>query len=124
LAPVNNNQRDGAMQYAPYDGGTINYEPNSLPGGVHEVSMVETPAIYHIEGDIIRKKISITNDYIQAGEHYRSLSKKDQDHLIDNIADSLGRAEKQIQDRMLDHFTRADPEFGHRVKNGLDILNC
>lgn len=123
LASVNNNQRDGAMQYAPY-GGTVNYEPNTLPGGVCEAAMVETPAIYHIEGDIIRKKISITNDYIQAGEHYRSLNKKDQDHLIGNIVDSLGRAEKQIQNRMLDHFNRADPEFGNRVENGLANLKC
>lgn len=123
LAPVNNNQRDGAMQYAPYDGGTVNYEPNTLPGGVYEDSMVETPAVYHIEGDIIRKKISITNDYNQAGEHYRSLNKKDQDHLVDNITDSLGRAEKQIQTRMLDHFNKADPELGNRVENGIAILN-
>jgi catalase len=123
-ALVNNNQRDGAMQYAPYDGGTVNYEPNSLPGGVYETTGIGSPNVYHIEGNIIRKKISLTNDYVQAGERYRSFNKKDQDHLIDNIVDSLGRAEKQIQSRMLDHFNRADPEFGHRVENGLDILSC
>lgn len=33
LAPVDNNQRDGAMQYAPYGGCSVNYEPNSLANG-------------------------------------------------------------------------------------------
>jgi catalase len=32
--PISNNQRDGAMQYAPYGGGTVNYEPNTLAGGM------------------------------------------------------------------------------------------
>jgi catalase len=69
----------------------------------------------------VRKKISLTEDYTQAGERYRSLSKMDQDHLVDNIVDSLGKADKPIQQRMVDHFTKADPEFGKRVAMGLKL---
>jgi catalase len=49
---------------------------------------------------MMRKKIPLTNDFQQAGERYRSLPKKDQDHMVDNIVDPLGHARKDIQERM------------------------
>src|SRR5208337_3893177 len=50
--PVSNNQRDGAMQYAPYGGGTVNYEPNTLAGGMpREASPIATARV-HLEGDM------------------------------------------------------------------------
>ena len=119
---VNNNQRDGTMQYAPYGGGTVNYEPNTLAGGMpREALATGTPAVYHVEGNITRKKIALTDDYTQAGERYRLLSKVDQDHLVDNIVDSLGKANKSIQQRMVGHFNKVDPEFGKRVAEGLKL---
>jgi catalase len=122
LVPVNNNQRDGAMQYAPYGGGTVNYEPNTLADGVPlEALATGIPAVYHIDGNVMRKKIPLTDDYTQAGERYRSLNKVDQDHLVDNIVDPLRKANKSIQQRMVDHFTKADPEFGQRVAEGLKL---
>jgi len=42
LTSVNNNQRDGAMQSAPYGGGTVNYEPNTLAGGIPLLEMYST----------------------------------------------------------------------------------
>ena len=120
LVPVNNNQRDGAMQYGPYAGGTVNYEPNTLAGGMpYEAPLTGTPAVYHVEDNIVRQKITLTDDYTQAGERYRSLGKMDQDHLVDNIVDSLGQADKPIQQRMVDHFAQADSELGKRVAMGL-----
>ena len=106
IVPVNNEQRDGPMQYAPYGDGPVNYEPNTLAGGMpHEAP--STPAErYHLEGDVVRRKISLTNDFEQAGVRYRSLSKVDQDHLVDNIVDSLGKADKPIQQRMVENLPR------------------
>jgi catalase len=118
---VNNNQRDGAMQHAPYGGGTVNYEPNTLAGGEpHEAAAAPTED-YSIKGKVIRRKISLTNDFQQAGERYRSLGKVDQEHLIDNIADSLGKAEPPIQQRMVENLAKADPELGKRVRRGLKL---
>ncbi len=119
--PVNNNQRDGAMQYAPYGGGTVNYEPNTLAGGMPKEAQAIVAAKGHIEGDMTRRRISLTNDFEQAGERYRSLSKVDQDHLVDNIVDSLGKADKPIQQRMVANLTKADQEFGKRVAAGLKL---
>jgi catalase len=69
----------------------------------------------------VRRKISLTNDFEQAGERYRSLSKVDQEHLVDNIVDSLGQAAKPIQQRMVDNLAKADPELGKRVAAGLKL---
>jgi catalase len=119
IVPVNNEQRDGPMQYAPYGDGPVNYEPNTLDGGMpHEAP--DTPAErYHLEGDVVRRKISLTNDFEQAGVRYRSLGKVDQDHLVDNIVDSLGKADKPIQQLMVQNLSKADQEFGRRVAEGL-----
>ena len=45
----------------------------------------------------------------------------DQEHLVDNIVDSLGKADKPIQERMVGYFTKADSELGMRVAKGLDL---
>jgi catalase len=119
--PVSNNQRDGAMQYAPYGGGTVNYEPNTLAGGMPSEAQAIVAAKMHVEGDLTRRRISLTNDFEQAGERYRFLSKVDRDHLVDNIVDSLSKADKPIQQRMVANLTKADQEFGKRVVNGLKL---
>jgi catalase len=119
--PVNNNQRDGAMQYAPYGGGTVNYEPNTLAGGMPHEAPPTAATHEHLDGEIGRQKISLTNDFTQAGERYRALSKVDQDHLVDNIVDSLGHADTPIQKRMVENLSKADPEFGKRVAKGLKL---
>ena len=122
IAPVSNNQRDGFMQSAPYGGGTVNYEPNTLADGMPHEAPATPVEKYRLEGDVVRQKIDLTNDYQQAGERYRSLGKGDQDHLVDNIVDSLGQAAKPIQQRMVEHFTKSDPELGKRVAVGLELL--
>jgi catalase len=120
LAGVNNNQRDGAMQHSIPEG-TVNYEPNSLAGGMPCEALEGSEEDQYIAGKVARQKIILTNNFTQAGERYRSLSKKDRDHLVDNIADSLGKANKTIQKRAIDNFAKADPEFGKRVAKGLKL---
>jgi catalase len=63
----------------------------------------------------------LTNDFTQAGERYRSLSKVDQDHLVGNIVDSLSHAAMPIQKRMVENLRKADPNFGERVAKGLKL---
>lgn len=121
LVPVNNNQRDGAMQYAPYGGGTVNYEPNTLADGIPCEAPATPTEDSNIKGKVVRQKISLTNDFQQAGERYRSLGKMDQDHLVDNIADSLGKANKPIQQRMVASLKKADPELGKRIAKELGL---
>jgi catalase len=119
--PVNNNQRDGFMQYAPYGGGTVNYEPNTLGDGMPNEAQATPDEKYLLEGAVIRRKISLTSDFEQAGQRYHSLNKVEQAHLVDNIVDSLDKANKQIQKRMVENLTKADAELGKRVANGLKL---
>jgi catalase len=120
-APVNNNQRDGAMQYAPYGGGTVNYEPNTLADGMPKETPNAVSAREPVDGYIGRQKIRVTNDFKQAGERYRSLSKMDEDHLVGNIVDSLCHADKNIQKRMVHNLREADAQLGRRVAEGLKL---
>ncbi len=119
--PINNNQRDGAMQYAPFGGGTVNYEPNTLAKGMPLEAMAKALEQLHLKGDVVRQKISLTNDFKQAGERYRSLNKNEQNHLVDNIIDDLGKANKTIQKRMVENLAKADREFGKRIAKGLKL---
>jgi catalase len=120
IVPVNNNQRDGFMQIGSFSG-PVNYEPNTLAGGMPKEASAIPTSVYPVEGEVIRRKISLTNDFEQAGEKYRSMSKMDQNHLIDNIVDSLGKADKPIQRLMVGHFTKADSKLGKRVTMGLKL---
>ncbi len=119
--PVDNNQRDGAMQYAPYGGGAVNYEPNTLADGMPSEAPASPLEKYQVEGAVLRQKISLTNDFAQAGKRYRGLSKMEQDHLIDNIVGSLGKTKKAIQKRMVENLTKADAELGKRVAKGMKL---
>jgi catalase len=120
LAPVNNNQRDGAMQSGAF-GGPVNYEPNSLAGGMPKEAPAEALYVYNLEGETIRKKINLTNDFEQAGEKYRSLDKVDQEHLVDNLVADLMRIAEPIQLRAIENLTRADAELGKLVTEGLNL---
>lgn len=68
-----------------------------------------------------REKISLANDFQQAGERYHLLGKVDRDHLVGNIVDDLGKADKPIQRRMVKNLKQADATFGKRVATGLTL---
>jgi catalase len=118
LVPVDNNQRDGAMQSGAFSG-PVNYEPNSLAGGMPMEAPAGTSRVYRVEGEVTRCKIGITDDFEQAGERYRSLSKMDQEHLVDNLVADLMHIDKPIQQRVVENLTKADPELGRSVAEGL-----
>jgi len=119
IIPVINNQRDGAMQIGKFSG-PVNYEPNSLAGGIpNEAHEEGKPRVYQLEGEVIRQKISLTNDFAQAGERYHSLSKMEQEHLIDNLIADLMHIDKSIQKRVIDNLTKANSALGRSVARGL-----
>jgi catalase len=119
LVEAVNNQRDGAMQIGEFSG-PVNYEPSSLVSDAPEEAPEEgTPRKYWLEGEVARQKISKTNDFTQAGEKYRSLSKMDKEHLVDNLIADLMRIKKPVQQRLIENLTKADPELGRSVATGL-----
>ncbi len=49
------------------------------------------------------------------------MTDEDRDHLIGNIVDHLGGAQKRIQLRQIAVFFKADQEYGRRVPEGLGL---
>ncbi|AUB34401.1 katE, catalase [Nostoc flagelliforme CCNUN1] len=119
---VATNQHGGQMDFVDGDKGSenphINYEPSSIDG-LKEAPKSRKDYTPHVEGQVMRKKISRTNDYQQAGDRYRSFEKWERDDLILNLVTQLKKCNPDIQERMIGHFTEADPEYGERVRSGL-----
>jgi catalase len=109
--PVHNYQRDGAMRFDGNGGGSVNYEPNSFNGPVEDPNAKEPPL--KISGDADRYNHRDGNDdYTQAGNLFRMMSKEQQAMLMDTIAGTMQGVPREILDRQLAHFVRADPAYG------------
>jgi len=129
LIPVNspkgvktsNYQRDGTMRVDDNGAGGPNYYPNSF-GGPEPQSEFAEPGI-EVSGKTGRQPHTHPNDdFVQAGALYRKvMTDQDREHLIGNIVDHLGNAQKRIQLRQTALFYKADPEYGSRVAQGLKL---
>ena len=60
-----------------------------------------------------------SDDYSQTENLFAIMSADQKNQVARNIADSLGGARNVIQERMISHFEKANPEFGEMVKNAL-----
>jgi catalase len=61
------------------------------------------------------------DDFEQAGLLYRVMKADERTRLIANIAGHLGGARREIQARQVQHFVRADGEYGARVARALGL---
>jgi len=121
LIPVNNNNIDGKMRSTPQQG-DVNYEPTfdtSKPVQQPEFKYSEYP----VSGLTEEKPVSKEDNFAQAGEFYRGLSKVEQDHLIKNLAADLGQASvsQKIRMTMVSHFYQADPDYGTRLAKAIQV---
>jgi catalase len=96
----------------------VNYEPSFL-GGVKEAERPGKEYTPRYEANLVRQKISRTNDFKQAGETYRNFEDWERDELIMNLSNTLAACDQRIQDRMIEHFTLADQDYGRRVAEGI-----
>lgn len=56
------------------------------------------------------------DDFMQAGEHYRSLSNEQQEHLADNIASQLYAVPAETQEIVLNYFCQADASLSEQIQ--------
>lgn len=109
-SPVHHYHRDGAMRF---DGNGVgpNYEPNTAGGPVEAPQYRDLPR--EVGGPIDRHDHRAGNDdYAQAGDLFRLMSRPERDRLIHNLAQSLKSVPAEIQRRQIAHFSRADPDYG------------
>jgi catalase len=122
LTPVSNNNIDGAMQFTPHQG-EVNFEPTNVAGNPAEVPQFRYSQ-YAVTGTTQQKAIDKQDNFRQAGEFYRALSKHEQDDLIKNLSADLGQVKSmQIKEAMVSHFYQADKDYGTRLAAavGVDI---
>jgi len=114
-------QRDGSMRFDTNGSGGPNYYPNSFGGPAPDAKAAEPS--FEVSGQASRQEYTHPNDdFVQAGDLYRKvMTDQDRDHLINNIVDHLGGAERRIQRRQCAIFYKADPEYGRRVAEGLKL---
>ncbi len=120
--PVANYQRDGAMRVDGNGGAAVNYEPNGYHGPTAVPSACEAPI--PLSGAAARTPYAQTgraDDFEQAGMLWRVLGEDEKARLVANIAGHLGGAAREIQERQLQHFLKADAAYGGRVAHALGI---
>jgi len=101
--------------------GPVNFNPSSRSG---PVTTPPKGAVYgpHIEGNLVREKIKKTDDFTQAGERYRSMSKMEMKHLVENlVADLSNVTDLNIQKRAIENLKKADDRLGKAVAMGLKL---
>jgi catalase len=112
--------RDGAMRFDDNGGASPNYEPNSFGGPAEDKRYVERPK--QVSGTVARHNHRDDSDYYtQPGKLFRLMTSEQRERLIGNIAAGLSQTPRQIQERQLCHFFRADPAYGEGVANALGI---
>ena len=119
--PVNSYQRDGSMRFDDNGGASVNYEPNSFDGPVEDHSYAEPPLKISGNADHYEQKRGVDDDYVQPGNLFRLMPKDEQKRLIKNIVGTLEKVPKNIQKKMVEHFTRADKAYGKGLAKGLGL---
>ena len=121
---VRTNQHRGQMDYRLPDpeGLTkhINYEPSTIDGYA-EAEVDHPPHQPTYNAAAMSAPIDRPNNFGQAGETYRSFEDWERDELIKNLSDALAQCDKRIQDKMIEYFTKADEDYGRRVKEGIEM---
>ena len=106
---VNNGNQDGHLN----SGNTktsVNYQPS------RRMNREESPrGLYSqlpLSGTTQQAPIYREQNFKQAGELYRSYSKKEQRDLINTLGGELAKTDEEARYHLLSYFYKADPEYG------------
>ena len=120
---VRTNQQRGQMDYRDSrdTGGNphINYEPSMLGGFVEAREESRPPHRPTYNAEAMSAPIDRPNNYGQAGETFRQFEDWEREELISNLSEALGACDYRIQEAMIEHFTKADEDYGRLVKEGI-----
>ena len=109
---VNNGNQDGAMNAGKTTTG-VNYQPSHLlPREEPQAARYSQSAL---SGSTQQAKIQREQNFKQAGDLYRSYSKKERQDLIENFGGSLATTDDESKHIILSFLYKADPEYGTGV---------
>ena len=72
---------------------------------------------YNISRYINRTPIYKENNFVQAGEHYNSLTEDEKEHLADNMAVELTNCNIDIINRVIANINHASYDWAYKVVN-------
>ena len=132
--PVHHYQRDGAMAgMCPVhgdmsiQGSGVNYYPNDQineGAAAPDPSVAEPPMPVLENAWITSHGLPDDEDhYSQAGDLFRLMDDAQKTQLTATIAAGLVHATESAQQRMLEQFKKADPDYAKRVKSAMDSLS-
>jgi catalase len=117
--PVRHYHKDGKMRFT--DNNSENpdayYEPNSFNGPVEDPGVQEPPL--KISGDADRYDYGEVDDFVQPGNLFRLFDDGQKNRLFSNIAEAMEGVPKEIIERQLALFDKADPAYGTGVRKAL-----
>jgi len=99
----------------------VNYEPNTFGGPEADPAYSEPPLKISGDADRYDQKRGVDDDYVQPGLLYRLMPPDEQKRLVENIVSALKKAPKNIQEKMVAHFRKADDAYGAGVAKGLGL---
>ena len=127
LAPVHNNQGAGFMRQT-IGKGKATYFPNSLGGGCPMMAPENMGGYVHhmekVDGRKVRERSDSFKDHFsQATMFWNSLSKPEQERLIEATHFELGKVEsREVRHRMVhDIFNKIDLELAARCAEGIGV---
>lgn len=122
-ARVAHYSRDGWATVNGNHGAEFNYEPNSNPNAPKEEPECAWSK-YSVSGEVGRYKNDHPNThYEQPNAMWNKVfTDTDRAHWISNMAGPLGAVtDKSIQEGMLTHFYRIDPDMGDRMSKAIGV---
>lgn len=118
-AQVNNNQRDGFMPVGQQKD-RINYEPNRYEDTPKEDTEQEDHQ-YPVGAKAGRQPIEKKADFLQIQKVWDNYSKKDQDHLVNNLTGALQDVREDTKLLQICNFYRGCEELGRRLADNLHV---
>ena len=120
--PYHSAHRDGAMRTDDNGGSDPNYQPNGRGGPTDNAAYAEPPLAEAFGGTVARYDHRDDADYYsQPGALYRLMTPAQRDALVGNIARHIASVPDDIKRAAIEHFGKADPEYGAKVKAALGL---
>ncbi|NVN12614.1 catalase [Nguyenibacter vanlangensis] len=122
-ASVHTYHADGAMRFDAPRGTDAYYEPNSFGGPVEDRSAAEPPL--RISGDAAWYDHRAGNDdYSQPAALFRMFDAGQRARFFANIAAAMQGVPREIVERQLAHFAKADPAWADGVRAALEAASA
>jgi catalase len=120
--PVHSFHRDGAMRVDGNQGSRLHYEPNSYGEWQEQPGYREPAQAVGSTADRWNFREDDDDYFTQPGNLFRLMSDQQKQALFDNTARAMRGVPAEIQQRHIDHCSKADPAYGEGVAKAIAAL--